>query len=149
MVEASLDLRREIARVIRQEMPDVVITQSPERVWESIYASHPDHLATGEATLRAVYPDSRNPRAFPELLAEGLEPHTVPEVWVGLRQPDLVIDITDTFDKKLAALAAHRSQTEKMENLEQMLRDWGTRIAEAGDLAEGRLAEGYRKVTTV
>ncbi len=75
----DLDLRRDIARVIRQFRPDRVVAQSPERNWARIYASHPDHLAAGEAAICAVYPDARNPFAFPELLEEGLEPHTVPE----------------------------------------------------------------------
>lgn len=147
-VTADLELRRDIARVIRIERPNLVITQSPERVWESIYASHPDHLATGEATMSAVYPDSRNPRAFPELLATGHQPHTVPEVWVTTRSPDLAVDISEMFDRKLAALRAHRSQTAKMENLEELLRDWGVRVAEAAGLASGRMAEGYRRVVT-
>ena len=63
--------------------PERVVTQSPERNWEFIYASHPDHLATGEAAVCAVYPDARNPFAHPELLdVEGLEPWTVPELWI-------------------------------------------------------------------
>ena len=70
------------ARVIREVRPQVVITQSPERNLDRIYASHPDHLAAGEAALCAVYPDARNPFAFPELLEEGLEPWAVDEVWV-------------------------------------------------------------------
>ncbi|MFI5035955.1 MAG: PIG-L deacetylase family protein, partial [Acidimicrobiales bacterium] len=81
-VEPTLLLRREIARVIRSFRPGLVITQSPERNYTRIRASHPDHLATGEATLRAVYPDARNPHAFPELAREGFEPHTVPTVWL-------------------------------------------------------------------
>lgn len=149
LVEAGLDLRRDIARVIRMERPDVVITQSPERTWDSVYASHPDHLATGQATLGAVYPDARNPRAFPELLGEGWAPHTVPEVWVFSRHGDLVVDITDTFDLKLAALTAHRSQTGKMDDLAGMISDWGGRIAAAGSLPDGRLAEAFRRVATV
>jgi len=60
-----------------------VVTQSPERNLEFIFASHPDHLATGEAALDAVYPDARNPFAHPELLdVERLEPWTVPELWI-------------------------------------------------------------------
>ncbi len=80
-VIASLELRKAIARVIRQVRPDRVITQSPIRILDRMYSSHPDHLATGEATLNAIYPDARNQFAFPELLNdEGLEPHAVPEV---------------------------------------------------------------------
>ena len=82
-VVADLDLRMAITRVIRQVRPQLVITQSPERVMDRIIGSHPDHLAAGEATFCAVYPDSRNPFAFPELLGdEGLEPWSVPEMWV-------------------------------------------------------------------
>ncbi len=149
MVEAGLDLRRDIARIIRLERPDVVITQSPERTWDSVYASHPDHLATGHSTLDAVYPDARNPRAFPELLGEGLSPHTVPEVWVFSREGALFVDITDSFSRKVAALKAHASQTGKMEDFETMIEDWGARIAKAGSLPPGRLAEGFRRVVTV
>ena len=68
--EATLELRRDISRVIRQVRPERVITQSPERNWDFIFASHPDHLAAGEAAVCAVYPDARNPFAHPELLEE-------------------------------------------------------------------------------
>ncbi len=78
-VEPTLDLRRDLSRVIRQVRPHRVVTQSPERNYERIYASHPDHRAAGEAALCAVYPDARNPFAHPELLEEeGLEPWSVP-----------------------------------------------------------------------
>jgi LmbE family N-acetylglucosaminyl deacetylase len=83
-VEATLALRRDLARVIRQVRPDRVVSQSPERNYARPGASHPDHRAVGSATLDAVYPDARNPFAFPELLAaEGLEPWTVREVWIS------------------------------------------------------------------
>jgi LmbE family N-acetylglucosaminyl deacetylase len=74
-------LRRDIARVIRQVRPQRVVCQSPERMWDRLFASHPDHLAAGEAAICAVYPDARNPFAFPELLGEGLDAHVVEEVW--------------------------------------------------------------------
>jgi len=66
-VEPSLELRAAISRVIREVRPQRVVAMSPDRNYERVYASHPDHLATGEATMAAVYPDSRNPFAFPEL----------------------------------------------------------------------------------
>src|SRR5262245_8675844 len=81
-VEFSLELRRDLSRVIRQVRPQRVVTQAPERNYERIYASHPDHLATGEAALCAVYPDARNPYAHPELADDGYEAWTVPEVWI-------------------------------------------------------------------
>jgi LmbE family N-acetylglucosaminyl deacetylase len=147
----SIELRRDISRVIRQKRPHRVLTQSPERSWERVYASHPDHLAAGEAALCAVYPDARNPFAHLELAAEGLEAWTVEQVWVmggagGVA--DHCVDITDTFDRKLAALRAHRSQTEHMDDLEERMRGWGQLLANRGSLPEGRLAEAYRVLDT-
>ncbi len=82
-VESTLDLRRDISRVIRDVRPQRVMGQSPERNLDRIYASHPDHLAVGDATLCAVYPDARNRWAHPELEAEGWEPWAVDETWIG------------------------------------------------------------------
>jgi len=144
------ELRRDITRVIRRVRPQRVLTQSPERNWQRIYPSHPDHLATGEATVCAVYPDARNPFAHPELLAdEGLEAWTVAEVWMmGGPQPNHYVDVTDTFDRKVAALRAHASQTSHMTDLEGMLRGWNAANATAGGLPEGRLAESFHVIAT-
>jgi LmbE family N-acetylglucosaminyl deacetylase len=150
-VVADLALRRAISRVIRQVRPQLVISKSPERRWDRIYASHPDHLAAGEAAIAAVYPDARNPFAHLELAAEGLEAWSVPEVWVmggTATGPDRFVDITDVFDRKLAALRAHASQTAHMDGLEEMLRGWLGERARAAGLPEGRLAEAFRVVTT-
>lgn len=152
MVEATLALRCSIARVIRIERPDVVITQSPFRNLESTYGSHPDHTATAEATMSAVYPDARNPRAFTsELLDEGFDPHTVPEMWVSQNEPDLYVDITDVFDQKIAALRSHASQVAKRDaesDLNVMMGEWGERLAEQGGMEKPRRAEAFRVVNT-
>ena len=148
-VEVTMKLRREISRVIRTHRPDLVITQNPERNWERIFASHPDHLAVGEATMRAVYPDSRNPHAFPELLRQGHDPHTVSAVWLaGSQQPSMVVDITKTFDRKIAALSRHESQVGGRDGLERMMRTWARTSAKNAGMRKGRLAEGFRVVTT-
>ena len=149
---ASLDLRRDISRAIRRFRPERVVAQSPQRVWEGVYASHPDHLAAGEATMAAVYPDARNPYAHPELLGEGLEPWTVSEVYVmgpgNIGADPVYVDITGAIDKKVAALRAHTSQTAGMGDLEERIRAWGEMVAQAGSLPEGRLAEGFGRVDT-
>jgi len=147
-LEPSNDLVREITRVIRQVRPERMLIQSPERNWARLGASHPDHLAAGEAAIRAVYPAARNPFAFPELLAdEGLEPWKVRQVWLmGHPSADRYVDITDRFDRKLAALRCHVSQTAHIEDLEAVLRVWGGRTAEAAGLAPGRLAEAFHDV---
>ena len=126
-----------------------MVAQSPERNWSRIYASHPDHLAAGEAAICAVYPDARNPFAFPDLLEEGLEPHTVPEMWImATDRADRVVDATDTFDRKLQALRSHRSQVGDGAHLEQLLRTWMSGTALAAGLPEGRLAEAFHVVAT-
>ena len=147
-VEPTLLLRREIARVIRTHKPDLVITQSPERNWDRIFSSHPDHLATGEATMRAVYPDARNPHALPELLREGFQPHTVWAVWISTAQPTMVVDITKVFKRKYAALARHNSQVAHRHDLKPMLKAWARKTAKDAGLGKGRLAEGFKVVST-
>ncbi len=148
-LEPTSELRRDISRVIRQIRPDRVITQSPERNYDRIRASHPDHMAAGEATLRAVYPDSRNPYAHPELLTEGLDPFEVPEVWLmASPRADRPVDITETFDKKLAALGEHKSQIGDPEALAGFVREWAVNTAERHGLAPGRLAEAFQVVDT-
>jgi len=147
-VEPTLELRKAISRVIRQVRPDLVLTQNPERNFERIYASHPDHMAAAEATLRAVYPDARNPHAFPDLLDEGYAPHAVGTVWVGGSTPNLVVDITDVFERKLAALRQHASQVGHRDDLDETMRTWALANAAAGGLADGRLGETFRVVNT-
>jgi LmbE family N-acetylglucosaminyl deacetylase len=144
-------LRRDIARQIRRVRPQLVLTSTPQRNFQRIAPSHPDHLAIGEATLCAVYPDARNPFAHPALLdEEGLEAWTVPEVWLsGGAEADHWVDVTDTFDRKLAALRAHASQTAHLgDGLEKMLREWNGANAAAAGLPLGRLAEAYQVVPT-
>jgi LmbE family N-acetylglucosaminyl deacetylase len=144
-----LELRKAITAVIRRFRPDRVVTQSPERNWARIYASHPDHLAAGEAAVCAVYPDARNPFAFPELLDEGLEPHVVPELWImATERADRVVDATDTYERKLAALRSHRSQVGDGEHLDALLRGWMGGTALSAGLPEGRLAEAFHVVNT-
>lgn len=149
-VEATLDLRRDISRVIRQVKPQRVMMQSPERNWDRIYASHPDHLAVGEAAIAAVYPDARNRWAHPELEAEGHEPWSVAQVWLGAGAPDVTnyVDITDTVDRKIEALLCHKSQLPDPEATGQMVRGWTSMIAANVGLPEGRFAEAVRVVNT-
>jgi LmbE family N-acetylglucosaminyl deacetylase len=149
-VEATIGLRRDLARVIRLLRPDRVVCPSPERNYVRMGVSHPDHRAVGTSALDAVYPDARNPFAFPELLAdERLEPWTVREVWIsGSPAPDHYVDITDTFVRKVAALRSHVTQIKDPDGLESMLRTWLSRSAEQAGLPEGHLAEGFQVLQT-
>lgn len=141
----SHELRRDLSRVIRQVRPHRALIQSPERNWQRIPASHPDHLAAGEASIAAIYPDARNPFAHPILLTdEGLDAWTVPEVWVmGGPTHNHWVDVTDQVDRKLAAIRAHTSQIAKPDELEERIRGWLHAEALAAGFGEGRLAEGF------
>jgi LmbE family N-acetylglucosaminyl deacetylase len=148
-LSATFDLRRDISRVIRRLRPQRVVGPSPERNFERLYASHPDHLAAGEATMAAVYPDARNPFAHPELLEEGWEPWAVDEMYVVAANPsDVFVDITDTFERKLDALRCHVSQMTDLDGLDARIRGWNAANAALGGLPEGRLAESYLRVDT-
>lgn len=150
-VEVSHELVRDITRVVRQVRPERVLAQSPERWWGRLPASHPDHLACGEATVRAVYPAARNRFAYPELASEEhLEAWTVPELWlVASPTPNHWVDITEVLDRKQAALRAHASQTAHMgDDLERFIREsFGATARQAGWGAD-RYAEAYQVVAT-
>jgi LmbE family N-acetylglucosaminyl deacetylase len=148
-LEATIELRAEISRVIRRVRPQRVVGQSPERNLQQIYASHPDHLAAGVATMAAVYPDARNPFAHPELLTEGLEPWSVDETYLmTAAQSDTFVDMTDWFDRKLEALRCHVSQHPDPGGLDARIRGWNAANAAAGGFPEGTLAEAFLRVDT-
>ena len=148
-VEATLALRRDLSRVIRDVRPDLVICQSSGRIWDRVYHSHPDHLAVGEATAAAVYPDSRNRWAHTELLDEGFEPHTVARMWVAGLEPNLFVDISDVIDLKVQALRSHRTQVSEREGLAELLREWAAGSAALAGWGDGRLAEAFREIDTL
>lgn len=149
-LEANLELRKVISRVIRQVKPDTVITQNPERRYERIFGSHPDHLACGEATISAIYPDARNPHAHVELMAEGHEPHAVDWLWITQgRDPNVAVDITPQFDRKVAALSCHSSQVEWIDDVDKLLREWAAATSDRHEMSDrAELIEVFTKVQT-
>lgn len=108
----TLDLRREIVREIRRFKPQIVVTSDPTTYFQvSAYINHVDHRSAGAAVLEAISPAAGGQRFYPELLAEGLKPHSPREVWVTLtNEPNQVVNVTDTIDIKIAALLQHKSQ---------------------------------------
>lgn len=109
---ADLETRKKITRVIRKFKPDAVICQDPTARFQGSYIQHPDHLAMGESVLAAIYPSARDRLTFPELLAEGFEPHKVKEVYIaaGDQSVDYFEDVSEFLEKKFEALKAHKSQ---------------------------------------
>jgi LmbE family N-acetylglucosaminyl deacetylase len=145
-LQPTIALRCDISRVIRQVKPERVLTQSPERRWDFIFASHPDHLALGEAAVCAVYPDARNPFAHPELLGEeGLEPWTVNELWIGgVTGANMAVDTTSCVERKVAALLSHESQINDSAGVTERVMAGGRGSAQEAGLPEGCTAELFR-----
>lgn len=142
------DLRRDVTRAVRKFRPDRLVCQSPERNYQRIGASHPDHRVAGDAALCAAYPDARNPFAHPVLLEEeGLEPFAVKEVWLmASPQPDRAVDVTDVIELKLTALRRHESQVADEPDLEGRIKGWAQSSAETAGLPPGHYAELFQVV---
>jgi LmbE family N-acetylglucosaminyl deacetylase len=144
MLEPSIALRRELTRLIRRYRPEAVLTGDPTvRYYGSTYMNHPDHRVAADVAQDAVFPSAGTRLIFPELLAEGLEPHGVRQVYIhGAERPDTYVDIAETLEAKLAALRAHKSQMGPWDPTE-MITQWA---AEQGRRAKLRAAEAYRRM---
>jgi len=145
-LQHTLQLRRDITRLIRQYRPEVVVTFDPTaRFMGDFYANHPDHRATGDATVDAVFPSARDRLTFPELLADGLEPHKVAQLWLGSagdRDVNTWVDIGPVLETKQRALKAHPSQLgDDIVDFAIQMGRWG---AEGQDFEFG---ESFRRIT--
>jgi LmbE family N-acetylglucosaminyl deacetylase len=140
-VEPEYDLTHDIVQLIRRIRPRRLLTQSPERSWSRLHVSHPDHLATAEATVRAFYPAAGNPYAFPEITEEAWD---VDELWM-MDHPEInhYVDITDTVDRKMLALMSHTSQHRDPETLAANMRTWSQANATEAGLPTGHFAESF------
>ncbi len=144
MLEPSIALRRELTRLIRRHRPEAVLTGDPTvRYYGTTYKNHPDHRVAADVALDAVFPSAGTRLIFPELLAEGLEPHEVRQVYIhGAERPDTYVDIAETLGVKLAALRAHKSQMGEWDPAE-MITQWA---AEQGRRRKLKAAEAYRRM---
>ncbi len=137
ILEYGVALRRAICASVRQNRPDIVITNNFRDTWGGASLNQADHIATGRATLDAVR-DAGNRWIFAEQLVDGIEP------WGGVRavwaagSPDSrhAVDTTATFDRGVASLEAHRAYIDGLgwadfdpeEFLEGGARPAGTRL---------------------
>jgi LmbE family N-acetylglucosaminyl deacetylase len=141
VLQPTLELRRDLTRIIREVRPDRVVCQDPTTVLVGDgYINHPDHRATGEAAIYAVFPSAATRPTFPELLLEGYEPHQVSELYLNLTlNPDMFIDISETMEQKIKSLLCHASQ------VKPEVADWiRERNAEAGKEHGYAFAEAFR-----
>ncbi|MBK9940729.1 MAG: PIG-L family deacetylase [Kouleothrix sp.] len=146
-LQPTIELRRELTRLIRQLKPDRVVTGDPNAVFlGDDYINHPDHRAAAEAAIYAVFPSACTRPIFPELLAEGLEPHQVKDVYIfdNDAHANTHIDITSTIERKIEALRCHKSQLDPGDG--QWVRDWAAAAGKAAGLA---YAESFRVMTLV
>jgi len=146
-LQPSLELRRDLVRLLRTYRPSRVFCQSPERTWTptlTLGRYHSDHLAAGQATLAAIYPMSQNPWDFPDLFEEGLLPHKISEVYIaGAPNINHYVDISDVMEQKIAALLCHASQfIGRIEEVEKMVRK---RSAEIGTKYGVAFAEEFHR----
>ena len=145
-LQPTLELRRDITRIIRELRPQVVVTTDPTMVFslENGYINHPDHRAAAEAATYATFPSAETRPIFPELLDEGLEPHKVSKLYLQFsHDTNLHVDITDYWDRKAEALRCHVSQGLN-DDVINMVRKW----SEEGGKEHGvGLVESFRVLT--
>ncbi len=139
---ASMQLRKDLTRLIRQRKPDVVVTGDPTAwFYGNGYINHPDHRAAAEAAIYAVCPSAATRMIFPDLLDEGLLPHNVKRIYIhGNEKPDTWVDIAATLDVKIEALKKHSSQSDTHE-VDGRMREWA---AEEGKERGLQYAEAFR-----
>lgn len=140
-LEETPEFRKELVRLIRTYRPETVVSVDPYRR----YVHHRDHRICGQVVLDAVFPYARDHLAYPDLLAQGFEPHKVREVLLwGAEEPNYRSDITETFALKVAGLRCHESQVgSRFPELEERLRRRAAALAEGEDY---ELAEAFYRV---
>jgi LmbE family N-acetylglucosaminyl deacetylase len=144
-LEVSLETRKAVTRVVRKVRPDVIVAPDPSRLWTgSGYINHWDHKQAGTLALCAIMPDAPSRPQFSELLDEGLEPFEVPALWLVTLEPDTYVDITETMELKIQALARHQSQgtAESEPWVRLRAKETAAEAAKAG--AEMEFAESFR-----
>ena len=141
-LQHTLELRREVARIIRKYRPHVLLTFDPtNRFFSDNYVNHPDHRVAGDVALDATFPTARDRLTFPELLVDGYEPWKVRQVWLsGAAEPNVWVDIGDTMELKKAALLEHPSQLD--ESAMQFAEEFARGQAQGQDF---EFAEAFRR----
>ena len=145
-LENTAEIRAEVVRAIRELRPSTVVSCDPTAwFFEDRYYNHSDHRTAGVIALDAVFPGAGNPHFFSDHLAEGLEPHSVTDVWLGwTREPNHREDITGFLAVKLDALREHASQV--AEGIAFFEEELDKEAREAGESIGVELAEAFRRL---
>jgi LmbE family N-acetylglucosaminyl deacetylase len=141
----SLDLRRAVSREFRRHRPHRLVTMAPDPLPTSRFVNHPDHRVVGQVALDVTMTGGTTASIFPELLAEDLPPwRELEETWLmGPAISPVVVDVTPTLDRKIAALRAHASQIGDRD-LETFIR---ARLREVGRVSGVPYAETFRVIS--
>ncbi len=145
-LQITMDAKKDVVKVIRTVRPDVVVTMDPSVLYSPLrgFINHPDHRAAGQIALDAVFPLARDHMAFPQLFSEGYLPHKVKTVLLtNFEQHNYFVDISDTIDKKVAALREHVSQVPDLDGVEKMIKQWSSVL---GEKSGYKYAEAFMRI---
>jgi len=127
LVGSSENLALELATLMRHIKPHTIVTHD---LWYRQF--HPDHRATAAAVITAIM-ITRDWHFYPFLSEIGLRPHRPKQLLMTpTDKPTLVSDITDTFKKKIEAIAIHKSQLKQLPK-------WKKRITQRAE-RDGRIS---------
>ena len=141
-LEPTIQLRKDLTRLIRQYRPDTVTAGNPEAwFYGDEYVNHPDHRAAAQAACEAVFPSAGSRLMFTDLLAAGYEPHDVKRLYIhGTEKANTWVDVTDTMDVKIKALQQHLSQINPDE-VGKWMQEWAEQEAKDKEM---KYAESYK-----
>lgn len=154
------EARKAIVRLIRRYRPRVVFTHDPsthifapdpdEKPDDTAYLNHPDHRATGNIVLDAIFPAVGNPRSYRELLAEGLQPYRVHELYLFFSDKEnTYIDVGETIDLKAQGLQCHVTQFGAGTKTLEWIRKDAAETAQEAKKKKGlemQYAESFRRI---
>ena len=152
--------RKAVVRLIRRYRPRIIFTHDPsqhifapdpeEKPEDTAYLNHTDHRATGNIVLDAIFPAAGNPRSYRELLAEGLPPYRVHELYLFHSERDnTFIDVSETIELKAKALQCHVTQFGPEADIVERIRSWAAGTAKEAKEKKGlemQYAEQFRRI---
>jgi len=145
LLEPTLELRKQLVKLIRQYRPNVVVSSDPRSHFPSdTYINHPDHRAAAKAVVEAVFPASEMRLLYTEFEAEGIMPHKPNYVYIaGAPDANLFVDISEVIDLKIKALLQHQPSQFGDWDPGPMVREWAS---ESGKKVGYTYAERFRRL---
>lgn len=141
----TVDVQRDLVREIRRARPDAIVTTDPQTLhYGATRVNHNDHRMVGMAVADAIFPAAGNRMYFPELLADGFEPHAPREIYfAGAVHPNTLVDVSAFVDRKVEAILKHVTQVKEPDKLAPRMRQGLFRLTADG---QARFWEAFRRV---